>query len=196
MHRPVFVARDRELGQLDGFLNQALAAQGLVCFVTGEAGSGKTALVAEFARRAQEQHKDLVVAVGQGDAQTGMGDPYLPFREVLGQLTGDVDAKLARGAISSVNAGRLRRLLRLSGEALVEVGPDLVGIFVPGAGLATRVAAFAAEKAGWLEKLERLAVRPREREVLASPGIGQEHIFEQYTNVLHRLAEKKPLAHH
>ena len=132
MHRPVFVARHRELGQLDDLLKQALAAQGLVCFVTGEAGSGKTALVTEFARRAQEQHKDLVVAVGQSDAQTGVGDPYLPFREVLGQLTGDVEGKLVRGAISSENAGRLRRLLTLSGEALVEVGRTLwAGSFRP-----------------------------------------------------------------
>jgi adenylate cyclase len=193
MAGPVFVARERELGQLDGFLDRALSGRGTVCFVTGEAGSGKTALVTEFARRVQQQHKDLVVAVGQSDAQTGAGDAYLPFREVLSQLTGDVEAELARGAITQENAGRLRKLLVLSGEALVEVGPDLVGIFVPGAGLATRVAAFAAEKVGWLEKLERLAGRQREGKGAAGTGIDQSHIFEQYTNVLKSLAEKQPL---
>jgi adenylate cyclase len=193
MERQVFVARDRELGQLDAFLDRALAGQGTVCFVTGEAGSGKTALVTEFARRAQEQHKDLVVAVGQSDAQTGGGDAYLPFREVLSQLTGDVEAELARGAITQENAGRLRGLLRLSGQALVEVGPDLVGIFVPGAGLAMRVGGFVAEKVGWLEKLERLAERQREGETAADSGIEQSHIFEQYTNVLKALAAKQPL---
>jgi len=36
--------------------------------------------------------------VGECNAQTGIGDPYLPFREVLGLLTGDVEARLARGA--------------------------------------------------------------------------------------------------
>ena len=137
MERQVFVARERELGQLDSFLNRALDSQGKVCFVTGEAGSGKTALVTEFARRAQEQHKELVVAVGQCDAQTGIGDAYLPFREVLSQLTGDVEAELARGAITQENASRLRGLLRFSGKALVDVGPDLLGLFVPGAGLAS-----------------------------------------------------------
>ncbi|RPI54172.1 MAG: ATP-binding protein, partial [Chloroflexi bacterium] len=89
MEKQVFVARERELAQLDGLLQRALAGQGLVCFLTGEAGSGKTALVTEFARRAQEQYADLAVAVGQSDAQTGIGDAHLPFREVLGQLTGD-----------------------------------------------------------------------------------------------------------
>jgi predicted ATPase len=193
MERQVFVARERELGQLDGFLNRALAGQGQVCFVTGEAGSGKTTLVTEFARRAQKQHKGLIVAVGQSDAQTGVGDPYLPFREVLSQLTGDVEAKLAQGTITQENAGRLRKLLRLSGQALVELGPELIGIFVPGAGLATRAAAFAVEKIGWLEKLEQLTGRRQERVMPGSAGIEQSHIFEQYTNVLKALAAPLPL---
>jgi adenylate cyclase len=193
MVQQIFVARERELGRLDAFLQRALAAQGAVCFVTGEAGSGKTALVTEFARRAQEAHEDLVVAVGQSDAQTGIGDAYLPFREVLGQLTGDVEAKLAQGAITEENAGRLRKLLVLSGQALVEVGPDLVGIFVPGVGLATRVGAFVAEKVGWLDKLERMAGRPRAGQVPGATAIEQGQIFEQYTNVLNRLAQKQPL---
>jgi predicted ATPase len=193
MMQQIFVARERELERLDGFLQRALAAQGAVCFVTGEAGSGKTTLVTEFARRAQQAHEDLVVAVGQSDAQTGIGDPYLPFREVLGQLTGDVDAKLAQGAITEENASRLRKLLVLSGQALVEVGPDLVGIFVPGVGLATRLGAFVAEKVGWLDKLEQLAGRLRVAEVPGAAAIEQGQIFEQYTNVLNRLAEKQPL---
>ena len=189
----VFVARERELARLRQFLNRALAGQGQVCFVTGEAGSGKTALVTEFARRAQERHKSLIVAVGQGDAETGVGDPYLPFRAVLSQLTGDVEAELAQGAITQENAGRLRKLLRLSGQALVELGPELIGIFVPGAGLAMRVGTFAAEKVGWLEKLEQLTGRPRESAAPGSVGIEQSHIFEQYTNVLRALATQRPL---
>jgi predicted ATPase len=195
MERPVFVARERELEQLASFLDRALAGQGAVCFVTGEAGSGKTTLVTEFARRAQERRNDVVMAVGQSDAQTGVGDAYLPFREVLGQLTGDVEAELARGAITQENAARLRGLLHLSGQALVEVGPDLVGLFVPGVGLALRMAGFVAGKVGWLEKLERLTQRQRQREggAPAESGIEQSHIFEQYTNVLMALAAKQPL---
>jgi len=189
----IFVARERELRQLDAFLERALAGQGQMCFVTGEAGSGKTTLAIEFARRAQERHDDLIVAIGQSDAQTGVGDPYLPFREVLSQLTGDVDTELAREVITEENASRLRTLLHLSGQALVEVGPDLIGVFIPGAGLAMRVGAFVAEKAGWLGKLEQLTRRQREREMPGEAGIEQSHIFEQYTNVLKSLAAQRPL---
>jgi adenylate cyclase len=193
MVQQVFVARERELQLLDGFLQRALAAQGAVCFVTGEAGSGKTALVTEFARRAQLAHDHLVVAVGQSDAQTGIGDPYLPFREVLALLTGDVDAKLAQGAITDENASRLRTLLAFSGRALVEVGPDLIELFVPWVGLATRAASFAADKVGWLDRMEQLVTKSRGRPEIGQAGIEQEHIFEQYTNVLSQLAGRQPL---
>lgn len=81
-----FVAREAELAQLNRYLNSALTGQSQIIFVTGEAGSGKTALVNHFARQAQQQLTDLVVAGGTCNAHTGSGDPYLPFREILSRL--------------------------------------------------------------------------------------------------------------
>ena len=150
----VFVGREQELAQLQQFLDRALGGQGQVRFVTGEAGSGKTALTTEFARQAQERHTDLVVAVGKCDAYTGIGDPYLPFREVLSLLTGDVEAKLAGGAITKENASRLRKLTAVSAQVLVEVAPGLIGLFVPGANIVGELGKALAEKAGWMDKLE------------------------------------------
>lgn len=186
-----FIAREEQLRQLDECLAQAVSGQGRVCFVSGEAGSGKTTLVQEFVRRAQAQDKELAVAVGLCDAQTGIGDAYLPFREVLGQLTGDVDAKLAQGAISNENARRLRNMLVLAGQAIVDVGPDLIGVFVPGVGLVTKLGTFVAEKVGWLDKLEKLVNKPKAKP--GESGIQESHIFEQYANVLCRISEKNPL---
>jgi adenylate cyclase len=189
----VFVARERELDRLNRFLDRALAGHGQVCFVTGEAGAGKTALVGEFARRAQAQHADLLVASGECNAQTGIGDPYLPFREVLGLLTGGVEAKVAQGAVTPENAGRLQAFLRVSGQTLVEYGPDLIDIFVPGGALLTRVAGRLAERAGWVDGLEELLQRKAERPAAEKTGLDQAHIFEQYTNVLKALAAQQPL---
>ena len=56
-----FVARQGQLGELHSFLNQALASQGQVAFVVGEAGSGKTALVTEFARQAERVAREAGV---------------------------------------------------------------------------------------------------------------------------------------
>jgi tetratricopeptide (TPR) repeat protein len=191
--KPVFVARERELAQLNSYLDLAIKGDGQVCFVTGEAGIGKTALVSEFIRNAQETHPDLVVVFGQCNAQTGIGDPYLPFREILQQLTGNVDDRLARGTITEENASRLGDLLSLSGRAIVEVGPDLIGLFVPGAGLVARLAAFAFDEAEWGKKLQQIVDRKRQWKTPISQDIDQNHIFEQYANVLGRVIEKVPL---
>ena len=200
MPTSVFVARERELSQLQTFLDRALAGHGQassrgsargVCFVTGEAGAGKTALVTEFARRAQARHDDLLVAIGECNAQTGIGDPYLPFRQVLGLLTGDVEVRLAQGTITQENAGRLRAFLRVSGQALVDLGPDLIDILVPGVGLATRAGTFLAGRVGWLDRLE--ALEQRRATTASSPGADQTRIFEQYTQVIQGMAARQPL---
>lgn len=89
----LFVGRQSELQLLNEDLKRALQGNGSVIFLSGEAGSGKTALLNAFGRIAQEKHENLVIASGMCDAQTGVGDPYLPFREILNLLTGDVESK-------------------------------------------------------------------------------------------------------
>ncbi len=191
VERPVFVARERELAQLDGFLELALAGQGRVVFVTGNAGCGKTALIQEFARRAQERASDLIIAGGQGNAHTGVGDPYLPFREILGLLSGDVEAEWAAGAMTREQARRLWHLLPLAVQALVRTGPDLIDTFVPGTGLMERAVAHAPSGADWLSSLEQLVERRAAGSAVQGPQ--QSDLFEQYTRVLQALARKAPL---
>jgi DNA-binding SARP family transcriptional activator/predicted ATPase len=190
---PPFVARERELARLDRFLDLALAGQGRVAFVTGEAGSGKTTLIQEFARRAQEAHADLIVASGNCNAHTGIGDPYLPLREILTLLTGDVEARWAAGAMTREQAVRLWNTLPLAAEALVEAGPDLVGTFVPSGALLQRSldAVQGTGGDGWLARLRALADG---RGIgSATPNPQQSDLFEQYSRVVHALARRGPL---
>jgi DNA-binding SARP family transcriptional activator len=191
--RPVFVARELELAQLAGFLASALAGKSKVVFVTGDAGCGKTALIQEFARRAQAANPDLVVAWGHGNAHTGVGDPYLPFREVLGLLTGDVEAQWAAGAMTGEQARRLWYLLPLAVQALVESGPDLIDLFVPSAPLLRRARAVTQRPDGpaWLDHLEELVAR--KTAVPSSSNLQQSALFEQYSQVLRALARQGPL---
>jgi predicted ATPase len=190
---PVFVARERELALLDGYLDQALSGQGRVAFVTGEAGQGKTALVGEFARRAQAAHPDLIVAGGDCNAHTGIGDPYLPFREILGLLTGDVQDRWAARAIGREQARRLWQALPLTVQALVEAGPDLIDLLVPGRALLRRAEAFTPwpGRADWLPRLEELV--QRKATIPGDPSLQQSALFEQYTRVLGALAGQRPL---
>ncbi|MSP14483.1 MAG: ATP-binding cassette domain-containing protein, partial [Chloroflexi bacterium] len=189
----VFVGRSREMDVLQRFLEATLQGKGQVAFVTGEPGAGKSTLIKAFTEQAQKQNTDLVVAIGECNAQTGAGDAYLPFREVLGMLTGDVEAKLAEKTITPDNANRLRSMLRWTGDALVDVGPDLIEVFVPGAGLIMKGAAFLATKVEWMDKIENIVQRKKEQPALGQRGLEQAHLYEQYTNVICKLATRNPL---
>jgi len=186
---PVFVAREREVARLKGFLDGALAGDGQVVFVTGGPGRGKTALLDEFARRAMETHDNLLAASGNCNAYSGVGDPYLPFRDVMGLLTGDIEARWAAGAISRDHALRLWGALPQAVQALLDHGPHLVPALVPGPALLARSRAVAPAGAPWLDRLtERV-----ERGAAHSEAKEQSHLFQQVTNLLRALAEVHPL---
>jgi DNA-binding SARP family transcriptional activator/predicted ATPase len=197
LERPVFVARDRELGQLERFLDRAVAGRGQVVFVTGEAGSGKTALVQEFGQRAlaagpaADPRLSLVVASGNCNAYTGLGDPYLPFREILELLTGDVQARWAAGAMTQEHARRLWNMLPLAVQALEEAGPDLVDTFVHRGPLLARARASAPARVDWLDRLDAFLDRKASAPGEVRPQ--QSDLFEQYTKLLQTLAQERPL---
>jgi predicted ATPase/DNA-binding SARP family transcriptional activator len=198
---PVFVAREHELAQLDRSLDLALAGRGRVVFVTGEAGSGKTTLVQEFTRHAQDAHAELIVASGNCNAYTGIGDPYLPFCEILESLTGEVEAKWAAGIMTTRHARRLWAALPQTTEAIVEAGPDLIDTLVPRAALLERATAYA-EQPGWSGLIVRLDDLMKRRPLgltldpavsAGAPSPQQSHLFEQYTRTLQVLARQRPL---
>jgi adenylate cyclase len=187
--RPLFVARERELAQLDGFLAEALAGQGRVVFVTGGPGRGKTALLDAFTRQAIKAHPALLVASGNCNAYSDVGDPYLPFRDVMAMLTGDVEAKWDAGAISREHAQRLWAALPLVAQVLLDHGPHLLDVLAPGVALLQRAA--VAEQAGapWLSRLREQV----SRQGMTSGDVEQSYLFQQVTNVLRAVAQEQPL---
>jgi predicted ATPase len=191
IERPVFVAREEELSKLGEFFDQALSGKGHAVFVKGEAGSGKTALVQEFARRAQEFHSELIVAGGNCNAHTGIGDPYLPFREVLALLTGDVEGRWKAGSISTDNARRLWHCLPILAQSLVQSGPELIDTFVAGRELLDRARVYSREALEWLRNLRQLVERKVALPVDSS--LQQSILFRQFARVLETLAETKPV---
>ena len=191
LKKPVFVAREQELDRLGEFFEATLAGKGQVAFVTGEAGSGKTALIQEFARRAQENQEDLIVAAGSCNAHAGIGDPYLPFREVLSFLTGDVEARWAAGAITREQASRLWNLVPFSVESLLDTGPDMINTFIPGAALVVRASAHARRGATWLTQLKKLV--ERKAALPHDSMLQQNDLFEQYARMLQMLTRHQPI---
>jgi DNA-binding SARP family transcriptional activator/energy-coupling factor transporter ATP-binding protein EcfA2 len=145
---PRFVGREEELAWLRKHLTGSRAGHGRVVFVTGEAGSGKSALLAELARRAMTDDPELVVASGSCNALVGIGDPYLPFRDILALLAGDIEARRAGKSITADGAHRLRAALPHFVRALVEHAPDLLDGYVSAAPLLARIETLSPEQGG------------------------------------------------
>ncbi len=183
MSENVFVGRRKELALLENQMGKVLAGQGRVMFISGEAGSGKTALVNAFCSNIQSQVPDIVTVIGNCNAQGGLGDAYLPFREILSALTGtDVETQ---------SQSRLRNIASRSAKVLVDVGPDLIETLVPGAALISRLGMMAAKFAGLEDQIEKLI--KHKRNTSESNALEQSRIFEQYANVLKALAVEQTL---
>ena len=186
----LFVGREGELARMDKFLDLACAGHGRVVFVAGEAGGGKTALLTEFARRAMASRGDMLVAAGRGSAQAGMGDPYLPFREILGQLAGDAEAGRACGINNVGQAQRLQFAFPAVVEALVKAGPGLLDTFVPGRPLAERAELLMTGGTVWRQRLEAMLAQRGGQ----TPRLGrQSDLFEQVSRVLQTVTRRYPL---
>ena len=61
-----------------------------------------------------------------------MGDPYLPFRELLTRLIGLAASGLTGEATVQEAIGQPANFRNQPGPALAEHGPDLIDVFVPG----------------------------------------------------------------
>jgi predicted ATPase len=180
--------RESQLEQLDGWLDEALAGRGRTCFVVGKTGSGKTALVEEFLRRATGRHPELVAAVGASNARTGVGDPYLPFREILALLLGDLDDSASSLSLSPKNTTRLRDQVTTAAAALVDYGPDLLGALIPASHLVRILERQSGVDTDLVARVEEHAAAAS-----AAPQFEREQLQSQFGRFLRALAERSPL---
>jgi DNA-binding CsgD family transcriptional regulator len=95
------LGRDRELGVLAAALDGARRSVGRLVFLVGEAGIGKTTLLAESVRLAEA--RDMAYAVGRCHQDQDLAPPYWPWIQVLRRLR-------RLGALGDGHAGLLRAL--------------------------------------------------------------------------------------
>jgi len=113
MASPTFVGRVEELQVLDAARRRAADGEPAVVLVGGEAGVGKTRLVAELTARSTADGTRVLaggcVPVGEGAL------PYAPIVEGLRTLVGDLDASAIRGLVGP-SWPELARLVPALGE--------------------------------------------------------------------------------
>lgn len=189
---PMFVGRKKELTFLNIRLQEVIKGHVQFILVAGEAGWGKTALIDAFTSKIRKSHPNIITAYGKGNAYTGIGDPYLPFRDILGFLTGDVETRWAAGAISQELSYRVWKMLPSVAKAIMDVGIDLIDVFVSGKTLLRHVTeVFTSENAqepDWVEHLRFLLEREDNQRSAQSPVI-QKNLFDQFTRVLTKIAD-------
>lgn len=187
---PTLVGREAELGRLRSALRRALDGRGQVLLITGVAGQGKTALIASFAAAAQREHPELLVATGTGNAFSGLGDPFLPFREALLQLSGVAGA--TTGPISS-DPRVAERLQRFSGDARALIskhGPRLPGTLLDARSLHP---AWAAEDGIQANEQASVPLGPPTQTPFAAHGVGLVALRSETVEVLAGIAQAAPL---
>jgi ABC-type oligopeptide transport system substrate-binding subunit/DNA-binding SARP family transcriptional activator len=187
--QPLFVGREAELERLDEFLERAMSGRGQMAFIAGDAGSGKTSLLHGFARHVQDKYPQVLLATGECNAFSGLGDPYLPFRELLEMLTGDLESRLAAQAISLEGARRQWSALPVTLPALLEHGRGLLEGFLSASALAARLQAAAPTGERWdtwLHEIDQLAKTP-------SGAQEQPQIAEQFTRLVETISQQSPL---
>lgn len=188
-----FVLREVELTQLQTRLTQALDGKPQVIFVAGEAGSGKSSLFQEFARRAQRHHPEMVVAGGSCNAFSGAGDPYLPFRDAMVMLLGEADGPWA--SLGTARVTLYKALLPQIAQALVAYAPDVIDVLAPAHLLLQRVNTPhvtpkpTAPTTDWPGQLRQLISQQRARTTYPAP----KQLFEQIRLLLEGLAQQQPL---
>lgn len=183
-----FVTRARELAQLQAHWAKVVAGQTQIVFVAGEAGSGKSSLLHEFARRVQMSTARPVVAGGSCNAFSGAGDPYLPFRDALVMLLGESDGPWA--ALTAGYPALYQGLLPQIATALVHYAPDVIDVLAPAQLLLQRVnAAQFAGPTAWSQPLRQVIEQQRARATYPAP----KQLFEQIRLLLERLAQQQPL---
>ncbi|MEU5883543.1 AAA family ATPase [Spirillospora sp. NPDC047279] len=123
--RQQLIGRRAELGELTGALDRAGEGQAGVVLISGDAGVGKSRLVAELAATARERGAAVLVGLC---AELGEGMPYLPLTDALWTATRDPLASPAeRQALREALDARpvLARLLPDGGGQQAGAAPDV-----------------------------------------------------------------------
>jgi tetratricopeptide (TPR) repeat protein len=113
---PVLVGRERELEELENFLSLAIEGKGNTIFISGEAGAGKTKLLMEFLKIAEEKGTTVLT----GWCLSNAAIPYFPFVEAFDSYFSTNETEAARAINQSLS---LKSWLRSTDQFIANEKP-------------------------------------------------------------------------
>lgn len=184
------VGRDDELRWLRDRFESSRGGSGRVVFVVGQPGAGKSVLLRTFEREAVESTPSLVVVRATCLAHSDARVPFLPIRRVLQQLLGDLELDWINGLLRPSEAAQLWAGVPAAVEAMLDLGPSLLGTIVDGEALLRRFEDGFADHV----LVRRLRAAVDEAGARASdPTRRRQPLVDQCAAVLMRLATVQPL---
>jgi tetratricopeptide (TPR) repeat protein/predicted Ser/Thr protein kinase len=181
--RTPLVGRESELERLERWLSDAAAGRGKVILISGEAGSGKTALCAELLERVRRAQPGWRLASGHCVEHFGRGEAYAPFLQAVGSLLdhdsdGQISAALqlhapawclqfpARFSSPELLAHLHRITLGAPGERMLRELGDMLGALARSAPIVLRLEDFHWADPASVDLLAALARRAPELRLL------------------------------
>lgn len=115
--RPVFVGREREMGELKAALGETISGRGRVVLLLGEPGTGKTRTADELAAIARQRGATVLV----GRCYEGEGAPaFWPWVQVARAYVRDRDATTIRAAMGA-GASAIAHIVSEVAERLTDI---------------------------------------------------------------------------
>jgi serine/threonine protein kinase/YesN/AraC family two-component response regulator len=128
-YRTKLIGREKELNKLKDIFNTALKGNGGVCFIKGEAGSGKTKLAEEFMNHVYSKNALLIEGkCFAGDNKT----PFGPFKDALNSYINNFRNYSENKKKEIIS--RIRSEFRDLGEIIIKLNPsmrEVIGAFPP-----------------------------------------------------------------
>ena len=164
------IGREKEIVQLDIYLQKFLSGAGRIVFITGPQGVGKTVLVENFLDSVRKTYPNLFVA--KAECHSSETDTaFSPFNQVLNLLLSTKDSK---GRIVVSNKFK---------KFMLEYSPDIAKLIpVFGTIVSSMVKVSMGVKKILFEKEDDIREESDENRIL-----------EQYTGTLFKVAEQTPI---
>lgn len=175
MNELKLVRRDIEMQRLWQAYDTLQNGCGKVCFVSGEAGLGKSVLLDMFIHELNEKTEETIIASSFCSIRSEYSIPYQPFKDILKQLVQEVSCNDDIEKKERPNKEKIKDALTFSARMLVEHAPNLIDNFIP---IGAILGAVGKHLLGDEEKSDKQGV-PDESKVI-----------EEYINTIKAISEK------